>query len=368
MATTGRIALFERPRQPFTFREMPVPDPEPGAAVVRVTMANICGSDLHAWHGDFKLAGLGGKLPTVLGHEMTGRIAALGAGLRSDGHGAPLHEGDAVVFTYFTGCGHCPACMRGRRVSCESLTMAMTAPALEWPHFVGGYGDYYYVKPGSTIYKVPAGVPDEVVAGANCALSQVIAGCERAGLTFDETVVVQGAGGLGLYACAVAKAFGARLVIAIDGVGERLEMARRYGADATIDLRDSDEKSRADAVKTLTGGRGADVVLELVGRADVVPEGLRMLGQFGRYVTIGNINAGQTYAADPSRLVMANKSIFGVSLYEPPTLGKALRFLERNRQTLPLAEMLATRFPLEQINEAFAKADAREVVRASIIP
>jgi threonine dehydrogenase-like Zn-dependent dehydrogenase len=145
-------------------------------------------------------------------------------------------------------------------------------------------------------------------------------------------------------------------------------MARRYGADATIDLRDSDEKSRADAVKTLTGGRGADVVLELVGRADVVPEGLRMLGQFGRYVTIGNINAGQTYAADPSRLVMANKSIFGVSLYEPPTLGKALRFLERNRQTLPLAEMLATRFPLEQINEAFAKADAREVVRASIIP
>ncbi|RCX09778.1 D-arabinose 1-dehydrogenase-like Zn-dependent alcohol dehydrogenase [Extensimonas vulgaris] len=369
MAKTGRIALFESPHQPFTFREMPVPDPKPGAAVVRVTMANICGSDLHAWHGDFKLTGLGGKLPTVLGHEMAGQIVALGEGKHTDGNGQPLHEGDHVVYTYFTGCGHCPMCLRGHRVSCDELSMAMTEPALEWPYFVGGYADYYYIKPGATIYKVPQGLPDEVVAGANCALSQVISGWERAQLTFDETVLIQGAGGLGLYACAVAKAFGARLVIAVDAVQQRLDMARRFGADATINLTElPDEKARVNLVKKLTDGRGVDVVMELVGRADVVPEGLRMLGQFGRYVTIGNINAGQTYAADPSRLVMSNKSMLGVSLYEPPTLGKALRFLERHRDTLPFAEMLSTRFPLEQINEAFAKADAREVVRASIVP
>lgn len=369
MPSTGRIALFEKQHQPFTIVEMPVPDPEPGAAVVRVTMANICGSDLHAWHGDFKLAGLGGKLPTVLGHEMTGRIVSLGQGVTHDGNGERLKEGDLVVYTYFTGCGHCPSCLRGRRVSCDHLSMAMTRSALEWPHFVGGYADYYYVEPGSTLYKVPEGLPEEIVAGANCALSQVIAGFERAALTFDETVVIQGAGGLGLYATAMAKAFGARLVIVIDGVAQRLEMARRFGADATIDLTEqTEERERVNTVKTLTGGRGVDVVMELVGRPEVIPEGIRMLGQFGRYVTIGNINAGLTYVADPSRLVMANKTLYGVSLYEPPVLGKALRFLQNQRDRLPLGELLSTRFALEHINEAFAKADAREVVRASIVP
>lgn len=247
--------------------------------------------------------------------------------------------------------------------------MAMTQQAQVWPHFVGGYGDYYYVNPGAAIYRVPDGLPDEVVAGANCALSQVIYGFERAQLRFDETVVIQGAGGLGLYATAIAKSFGARFVIVIDGVETRLELARRFGADATINItNETDSAARVKQVKSLTGGRGADVVIELVGSASVIPEGVRMLAQMGHYITIGNINAGQTYEADPSRLVMGNKRIEGVSLYEPNILGKALRFLSRMRDQLPLNEMLLAKFALSDINEAFQKADKREVVRASIVP
>ena len=369
MSETGRVALFRGSGQKFEITEFPVPRPGPGAMLVRVQLANICGSDLHAWRGDFRLAGLGGKLPTVLGHEMTGIVAALGEGLARDSEGRPLREGDHVVFTYFTGCGHCPSCLRGRRAACDHISMAMTEAATEWPHFVGGYGEYFYVKPGSAIYKVPAGLPPEIVAGANCALSQVIAGFERAALGFDETVVIQGAGGLGLYATAVAKAFGARVVIVIDAAADRLAMAKRFGADATINIAEiSDEKARVAEVKALTDGRGADVAMELVGRAEVVPEGIRMLAQFGRYVGIGNINAGHSHPFDPSRLVMTNKSMLGVALYEPFTLGKALRFLERNRDRLPLGELLSARFPLEQIDEAFAQADRRAVMRASLVP
>ncbi|MFZ5534043.1 MAG: zinc-binding dehydrogenase [Pseudomonadota bacterium] len=369
MSATGRVALFRGPRQPFDIVEMPVPEPRPGAVLVRVRIANICGSDLHAWRGDFRLAGLGGKLPTVLGHEMTGTIAALGRDLDRDSNGEPLHEGDHVVFAYFTGCGHCPSCQRGRRAACDNMDMAMTDDATEWPHFVGGYGEYFYVKPGSTIYKVPPKLPLEIVAGANCALSQVIAGFERANLSFDETVVIQGAGGLGLYATAVAKAFGARLVVVLDAISDRLAMAKLFGADATINIaEETDEKSRVNQVKALTDGRGADIVMELVGHADVVPEGIRMLAQFGRYVGIGNINAGQSHTFDPSRLVMTNKSMLGVALYEPYTLGKALRFLERNRDRLPLDQLLSAKFPLDQINEAFAQADRRSVLRASLVP
>ncbi len=139
MSATGRVALFRGPRQPFDMAEMPVPEPRPGAVLVRVRIANICGSDLHAWRGDFRLAGLGGKLPTVLGHEMTGTIAALGRDVDRDSNGEPLHEGDHVVFAYFTGCGHCPSCLRGRRAACDHIDMAMTGDATEWPHFVGEF-------------------------------------------------------------------------------------------------------------------------------------------------------------------------------------------------------------------------------------
>lgn len=369
MSQTGRVALFTGVGKPFEIREFEVPEPKPGAMVIKVAMANICGSDLHAWHGRFKLASLGGKLPTVLGHEMTGSVVALGAGLTKDSDGRALREGDRVVFTYFTSCGHCHGCLQGQRVTCSDGTMAMTQCAEEWPHFVGAYGDYYYVNPGAAIYRVPDGLPDEVVAGANCALSQVIYGFERAQLKFDETVVIQGAGGLGLYATAIAKSFGARSVIVIDAVEERLELARRFGADATINIvSEPDSGARAKLVRSFTDGRGADVVVELVGSPDVMPEGVRMLAQMGRYITIGNINTGQTYDSDPSRLVFGNKRIEGVSLYEPNILGKALRFLDRMRDHLPLDQMTSTKFSLDEIDVAFEKADRREVVRASIMP
>lgn len=93
-----------------------------------------------------------------------------------------------------------------------------------------------------------------------------------------------------------------------------------------------------------------------------------MLAQHGRYVGIGCINAGQTYDADPSRLIMANKSFIGVALYEPNVLGKALRFLRDRRDRLPLDELVSSKFALEDIDEAFEKADKREVLRASLVP
>lgn len=370
MADMGRIAAFIAPNEPFQIKEVPVPEPEAGAILVKIGMSNICGSDLHMWKGEFSTGGgLGGELPTVLGHEMVGTIAKLGEGVTADANGEPLEIGDRVIFSYCSYCGRCRNCVRGRRVSCLNLRMAMLENAERWPHFVGGYGDYYYVRPGGVIYKVPNSIPDEVGAGANCALSQVIYGLDRVDLRFGETIVIQGAGGLGLYAAAVAKARGAHLVIAIDGVEERLALAKEFGADETVNFNEFPEsRSLVKEVRKLTGGYGADVVAELVGHPSVIPEGIKMLGLMGRYLEIGNIKAGVTYEADPSRLVMANKSIIGVSLYEPYALGEAVKFLDRMQGQLPFDKMFATNFALEDINEAFELAERREVVRASIVP
>lgn len=369
MPETGRIAEFHEPMKPFKIREVNVPDPEPGAIVIKITGSNVCGSDLHAWHGDFATKGLGGSLPTVLGHEMIGTVAKLGDGVSIDSDGLPLKVGDLVAYTYFHMCGRCPNCIRGKRVSCYNLNMAMVSCSEEFPYFVGGYGDYYYVRPGAAIYKVPEDVPWDLVAGANCALSQVIYGFHRAELQFGETVVVQGAGGLGLYATAVAKASGAHQVITIDGVPERLELAKKFGADEVINLNEVPEaRDRQKLVRKMTNGHNADVVMEVVGQPGVINEGVNMLAQFGRYVEIGNISAGKTVDLDPTRLVFPNKTIIGVSLYEPWVLGRAIKFLQRSKDKLPLNEIGSTKFKLEDINEAFRAADNREVIRASIVP
>ena len=118
---------------------------------------------------------------------------------------------------------------------------------------------------------------------------------ERVDQGFGDDVVVQGAGGLGLYAVAVAKARGARQVIAVDGVRDRLELATAFGADHVIDLTELTEvKQRVKRVRELTDGKGGDVVVEVVGHPSAIDEGLKMLAQYGRYVEMGNINMEST--------------------------------------------------------------------------
>jgi threonine dehydrogenase-like Zn-dependent dehydrogenase len=366
---TGRIARFDEPGKPFQIETVPLPEVGPGEILIRVLRANICGSDVHAWHGTFATRGLGGQLPTVLGHEMVGAIEVLGDGVSTDSNGKPLNQGTRVVFPYFYCCHKCRNCLAGRRNACLNLKMAMLGRADEPPYFVGGYGDYYLLPAGAVVYTVPETLSDDIAAGANCALSQVMYGLERVDLQLGEHVVVQGAGALGLYAVAVAKARGAANVIAIDGVPERLELATAFGADSVIDLNEaSTPKERAKAVRALTDGQGADVVVEVVGHPSAIDEGLQMLAQFGRYVEIGNINIGKTFEFDPSRFVFTNKTMVGVSLYDPAVLSRALTFLDRYQHELPFDRLAAASYSLDDINAAFTAADGKRDIRASLIP
>jgi threonine dehydrogenase-like Zn-dependent dehydrogenase len=365
----GRIARFDEPGKPFVIETVSLPQVGPGEILIRVARTNICGSDVHAWHGTFATRGLGGQLPTVLGHEMVGAVEALGDGVDEDSNGVALQVGTRVVFPYFFCCHTCRNCLTGRRNACQNLQMAMLGRADEPPFFVGGYGDYFVLPAGAVVYTVPDTVSDEIAAGANCALSQVMYGLERVNQQLGESVVVQGAGALGLYAVAVAKARGAATVIAIDGVSERLELATAFGADAVIDLVEvTAPKDRAKLVRKMTQGQGADVVVEVVGHPSAIEEGLQMLGQFGRYIEIGNINVGKTFEFDPSRFVFANKTMVGVSLYDPAVLSRALAFLEQHQHRLPFDRLAAACYSLDDINDAFAAAEDKRDVRASIVP
>jgi L-iditol 2-dehydrogenase len=374
MSTTGRAAVFLGRGRGFTIRELPIPAIEPDAILIRITRAGICGSDLHIWRGDSDRFGPRDDRGQSLGHEMTGTVAALGAHVKTDSLGRVLKEGDRVVYAYFYPCGRCYVCLQGDLYICPNRWRPNVPD--EPPYWTGAYGEYYYLRPGHFVFQVPDDLTDDDVAPLNCALAQVIYSLTAAEVRFGDTVVVQGAGGLGLNAVAVCRDLGAERIIAIDGVPSRLELARRFGADETISLTEfPNPQDRVRRVRELTGGRGADLVADLVGLPGAFAEAVELARFGGRVLEVGNISLGNTVTFDPAKLVWGGKTVKGVMTYHPSTLPKALAFLQRNRDRFPFGKVVSHHFPLDQINEAFEQSEwfgrdteASRITRSMIVP
>ncbi|CAA9585852.1 MAG: Threonine dehydrogenase and related Zn-dependent dehydrogenases [uncultured Thermomicrobiales bacterium] len=275
--------------------------------------------------------------------------------------------GARIVAAYFLTCRRCRACRRGDFNLCENAYRFWMRAPDEAPHFHGTFGTHYIIHRDQYVYRVPDAVPDAVASFANCALSQVHYGLELAALGPDETVVIQGAGGLGLAAIAVAKERGAR-VIAIDGVEYRLQAARAFGADEIVDMRDHETgASRAERVLGLTEGWGADVGMELTGVPAAFTEGLSLVRPGGKYVSIGNISPGLTTPFDPGAFTRRQVQVIPVIRYQPWTLLKVLRLLADTQDRYPWAQLVDTDFAFDAVEEALEKSERREVRRASIV-
>jgi threonine dehydrogenase-like Zn-dependent dehydrogenase len=370
VSATGKAAVFFGPGKPFEIRDVPVPEVEPEGVLIRVALANVCGSDLHFWRGDAPL-----RLPQdgwIFGHEMTGRVARLGARVTTDSLGRPLAEGDRVAYTYFYPCGRCHACLNNQPAACPAKIERPLGPS-QFPHFHGAFAEYYYLRPRGALFKVPDELSDELVAPVNCALAQVIFGLAQAGLRFGDSVVIQGAGGLGIQAAAVAKDMGARTVIVVDQIAGRLALAKAFGADHTIDVREvTDRKERLNLVRTWTGA-GADIACDFVGFPQVIPEGIEMLRSGGTYLEVGTISRGAKVELEPSLLVWGSKRIVGIIQYDPWVIPRALDFLVRNRTRWPFDRLISHKYPLAEINRAFAESewharDATTITRAALVP
>lgn len=370
MTEHGRLAAFAGPGSPFDLIERPLPAPGPGAMVVEVTQANVCGSDVHFWEGRIDLVALKRPMPVVLGHEGVGRVHTLGDGVEADAAGRPLAVGDRVTWRYFYPCGRCRQCLAGRTRACQRnhLFLSQGRSASERPYFVGPLATHHHLPPGHAVFRVPDSLEDGIAAAANCAVAQVIQAFDVAALRFGERVVIQGAGGLGLYATALARSRGAERILVLDVVPERLELAEAFGADVTLDLRElPDARSRVRAVRAETEG-GGDVVCEFVGHPSAVAEGLGMVAPGGRYLECGCVHAGATFDFDPSTLTLLSRTAIGLICYEPWCLEAALAFLERTGRDHPWGRLTATTYPLSAIDEAFADAAARRTPRAAVRP
>jgi threonine dehydrogenase-like Zn-dependent dehydrogenase len=368
----GQIAVLKHSRGPWDFQRYPLPDPEPGAILVKVSYANVCGSDLHVWRGETPLPE-GGR---ALGHEMAGRVAALGPGVTADATGQPLCEGDRIIYNYFFPCGHCIACLRALPECCPNKRRPGNGVPGQAPYFIAGFSEYYYLLPGHVCVKVPDDLPDSVVAPINCALAQVIQGLESGGFRQGDTLVVQGAGGLGLNMIAAARDMGAGLIIAVDGIPGRLALAREFGADHVLDLRECPTPAdRIAAVKELTNGNGATHVADVAGVRGVVAEGIEMLANGGTYLEIGSIVPGFAFPLDPNEACRRGLRFIAFLQYDTRLLPRALDFVVRSRNRVPWERVVSHTFPLEAIQDAFEQAEwvGRDpveaiITRAAIIP
>ncbi len=348
---TASAAIFRGTERGFDVIENDVPDPGPGQTLLKVELTGICGTDAH-------IVDVGAASPMALGHEISGRIVAMGDGVSQDVTGRPIAEGDLIVPHPGTASG-----AYGFRSD------ALNGP----PHFTGGFGQYLSLcYPNSSLFKVEA---DPHIAVLLEPLSVALHAVDRAHVRLGDTVVVQGTGAIGLFAIFLAKRAGAIKVIAVGGPAGRLEVAADLGADVLIDIAEHpDGAERIALVHSHTpGGRGADVTIECAGAKPAVAEGLDYTRKSGTFCEVGHFIDTGEITINPNRHLVL-KDINLVAPYgsnnEHFTRSRAILETDGHR----LDAVVSHRIPLSRLDDAFAALlgryhlDGRDAVKIAVDP
>jgi 5-exo-hydroxycamphor dehydrogenase len=366
---TGKAVVLVEYKQPLEVWEFEVPKVEPGATLVKVEMSGICGTDVHLWEG--KLDKYVTK-PMILGHEPLGVIQELGEGVTADLLGQPVKKGDRVFPYVLQWCGKCYQCLRGNYTTCQNLRALRPATMKtihDFPRFVAAYGEYVYLRAGTGFFRMPDDLPMETAAAFSCGGPTVNHALWHDPIRPGESVVVQGSGPVGLYGTLFSRVSGARQVINIGAPAHRLQMAKRLGADETINIEEvTDPAQRVKLVREMTQGAGPDVVLECSGYPGAVLEGVGMLRNDGRYFVIGQYSFSGPIALNPEDITLRELRLQGSQSFEPEDVYTYLNVLRRAQGSYPIHEVVSHKFPLEKANEALQAVRRKEAVRAVLVP
>src|SRR6185369_7232044 len=256
-------AVMPGPREAVEIREFVEPALEDGSVLLQTLYSEVCGTDVHIWHG--RLSGV--PYPIIPGHVSVGVAAKIRGQVRGV-DGRTVREGDRLAFfDVHRTCGRCRACTVTRTPTrCEQRRVyGITDSAAEG--LFGGWSQAIYLEPGVSVAALPAEVPPETYISGGCGLITAVHAIERAAITLGDTVLVQGTGAVGLSVIALARLSGAARVIALGAPEDRLALALGMGADVAIDIRTTPEADRLEQVRELSGGLGVDVAVEAAGSA-----------------------------------------------------------------------------------------------------
>ncbi len=382
---TVKAAVLVAP-QTIEIREFPYPSQQTSGLIVKTELAGICGTDKHTFLGHTRQYP-GSKaesvtpFPIIQGHENVGIIEEICSGARStrDYYGNTLKVGDRITMCPDVVCGTCWYCRNTHGYPwCDNVKGYGNAfTAAQPPHLFGGFSEYMYLRDDVFIYKVPP-----VIQAGTAVLSELF--CVTLGIDVAKesyslgnigfgsfpSVCVLGVGPLGLMAIMRLRIMGADTIIAVDRSAYRLAAARRFGADAVIDMNEvSSHADRVELTRQLTGGLGADLVVDCANEAAAFSEGLDHLRRLGTLIELGNfVDTGRTSINVSGQVCTKNARIIGVGNHPYTEFGKVLRMFERYGGQMPFDALISHTFPLERARDAMLTSMQPDSLKVVIKP
>jgi L-iditol 2-dehydrogenase len=338
-------SLLIEPGQ-LELREVETPNAGPGEVVVKIKAALTCGTDLKAFlRGHPKM-----PMPTLFGHEFSGEIAQVGKDVKS------FHEGDAVMSVHSAPCGTCYYCSKNQDNLCE-LTMGAKV--------MGAYAEYIrvpshivnqnmYAKPRELSFKEAA-----ILEPLAC----VLHGMDQFGLGSDDSVVIIGAGAIGLLHLLILRTLGVQNVVVAGRRAYRLAVAKEMGASLVID---SAKDNAVEAIHDLTRGRGADVVIECTGKPDVWESAIQMVRRGGQVVLFGGCPSGTRISVETGRLHYDQITLRSPFHYTRAAVRRSYELLAGGVVTA--TRLITAEYPLEQLPKVFSLLRQGDCLKYAVIP
>jgi threonine dehydrogenase-like Zn-dependent dehydrogenase len=335
MTDTMKAVVFKG-KDRIAVEQVPKPSPGPGEAVIKITATTICGTDVHIVRGEYPVApGL------IIGHEPVGVIDVLGAGLERD-----YRIGQRVIAGAITPCGQCFYCLNGVHSQCGGALGGW-----RFGNTINGAWAEYLLVPDAraNLAPIPQGLTDEQVLLCPDIFSTGLSGAESGRVRVGDAVAVFAQGPIGLCATLGSKLKGAALIIAVDPVDARLDVARRFGANVTLNPERVDVVSE---IKKLTDGRGVDVAIEALGRQETFESALRSIRPSGTLSSLGVYSGKLVAPYDALYAGLADQTI--VTTLCPggkERMRRLMAMIAHGR--VDLTPLVTHRFALDDIHEAF---------------
>ena len=384
MDTKVKAAVLVEPGHIETW-QFDMPALGKGAALCKVIRSGICGTDKHSFRGEaIQYKGTENEIhlpfPIIQGHEVLLEIVAIDeeGAQKLSRDGDVLKVGDRVTICPDVVCGKCWFCKNIPSYPwCEHLQFSYgnMRSCNDVNDLYGGSAQYLYIEPGTYVYKVPEGLTEDMACFTEvmCVAytlekARQFSAQSREGFNLGDNVVVQGTGPLGMAHIIMARIMGAGKIIATDISDYKLELAKEFGADVTINVRNTTPEERIALIKKETNGRGADIVCECVGRPEAFPEGLKYLRKAGMYLEPGNfVECGENPRIGVHEICANNLRIIGMTNHITD-YQTVMQLMLRNKDRFPWEKLFSHHFSIDEYETAIKTSMTDESMKVVIDP